>query len=74
MNEVSIIINGVRYDAVDFPYKSAPNKCESCEIFDHCFQQGKEEMKDICSLAEERGLLGAAKRVVFKYSTKKFEK
>lgn len=70
MNEVSIIINGVRYDAVDFPYKSAPNKCESCEIFDHCFQQGKEEMKDICSLAEERG----SKRVAFKYSTKKFEK
>lgn len=33
MNEVSIIINGVRYDAVDFPYKSAPNKCESCEDF-----------------------------------------
>jgi len=32
-NEVSIIINGVRYDAVDFPYKSAPNKCESCEDF-----------------------------------------
>ena len=34
MNEVSIIINGVRYDAVDTPIEiESPYTCEDCDIF-----------------------------------------
>lgn len=66
MNEVSIIINGVRYDAVEFPYKSAPNKCESCDVFAKCFIQGNGNMRELCKLANYN--------VVFKFSYKLFEK
>ena len=63
MKEVSIIINGVRYDAVEFPYKNACNKCESCDIFKHCFLRGKEEMRDLCKVAGEN--------CIYKFSAKK---
>lgn len=36
MNEVSIIINGVRYDAVDIPDKEKGD-CEGCDITDLCY-------------------------------------
>lgn len=32
MKEVSIIINGTRFEAAEFPYKNAPNKCESSKL------------------------------------------
>ena len=38
MNEVSIIIDGVRYDAVE---KDNPNhQCESCECVGECLKLG----------------------------------
>lgn len=63
MNEVSIIINGVRFEAVEFPYKNAPNKCESCDIFKHCFRIGKEEMRDLCKVTGEN--------CIYKFSDRK---
>lgn len=62
MNEVSIIINGVRYDAVDVPLKSM--HCSYCDAYDCC-----RELED--------DLLCAALDVldkIFKKSYKKFEK
>ena len=35
MNEVSIIINGVRYDAVAPQYSD--NACEECDLKEYCF-------------------------------------
>ena len=61
MNEVSIIINGVRYDAVD--KKSMPNQMFVC---DYC---------DICKLIDDfpcNRIIGINR--VFKKSDKKFEK
>ena len=42
MNEVSIIINGVRYDKVE----SEKNSCEGCEI----------PMANVCGICELRGI------------------
>ncbi len=36
MNEVSIIINGVRYDAVEFDKER--HQCELCECFSVCIK------------------------------------
>ena len=60
MNEVSIIINGVRYDAVD---ESA--YCAGCDLLDMC--------KSHCNfnLCEQ---LGIGMWYIFKKSDKKFEK
>ena len=32
MNEVSIIINGVRYDAVEVEHGTYPNICDCCDL------------------------------------------
>ena len=37
MNEVSIIINGVRYDAVE---NILPNDCYGCDLADYCDEKG----------------------------------
>ena len=60
MNEVSIIINGVRYDAVD---ESA--YCVGCDLLDRC--------KAHCNfnLCEQ---LGIGMWYIFKESTKSFER
>lgn len=38
MNEVSIIINGVRYDAVDIPKEHELRPCAYCDIADFCLE------------------------------------
>ena len=57
MNEVSIIINGVRYDLV---YAEEPT-CEICELNHICNFDGC-----LC------GLLDISEEKVFKHSTKSF--
>jgi hypothetical protein len=47
MNEVSIIINGVKYDSE--LRGLCPNKCEKCDLFHYCFNVGV-GMKNICEL------------------------
>lgn len=63
MKEVSIIINGIGFESVEFPYKNAPNKCESCDIFDHCVRIAKKEMIELCKVAGEN--------CIYKFSVKK---
>lgn len=46
-NQVSIIINGVRYESEI--RKLSPNKCEKCDLFNYCFINGV-GMKNICEL------------------------
>ena len=60
MNEVSIIINGVRYDAVNISDRHHANSCDYCEMTeDDCNQLSN------CPLSSAR---------VFKKSTKSFER
>ena len=62
MNEVSIIINGVRYDAVEKPKGvDVCNGCDICELY---------EVKDIIFPCNK--IIGSNR--VFKKSDKKFEK
>lgn len=58
MNEVSIIINGVRYDAVE---RDALDLCYGCDLYRDC------KLADCCG-----DLIGLNQ--VFKKSDKKFEK
>ena len=62
MNEVSIIINGVRYDAVESKTCFA---CEECSLIDWCEQK---PFTCICPMFN----LGETK--CFKESTKSFER
>ena len=39
MNEVSIIINGVKYDATDASLIEKRNPCGYCDIFDYCLNK-----------------------------------
>ncbi len=64
VNEVSIIINGVRYDSER--RLSCPNKCEKCDIFEHCFVKGY-GTKRICDVISRQN-------ISFKKSNKSFEK
>lgn len=64
MKEVTITINGTRFDAVEFPYRDVSNKCESCDIFDHCFLRGKEEMRELCKVAGENCIYKFAKNSI----------
>lgn len=59
MNEVSIILNGVRYDAVE--REEQGNLCDGCDLYTNCV------LADSCEnlIRLER---------VFKKSDKKFEK
>jgi hypothetical protein len=62
MNEVSIIINGVRYDAVE----EGGNNCrETCDLWEICCEY-LDESSEMCY-----DILGFQK--VFKESDKKFE-
>jgi hypothetical protein len=58
MNEVSIIINGVRYDAVEH---TGTTVCDCCDLLDDC------SIVQSCDF-----LIGGSK--IFKKSNKKFEK
>ncbi len=62
MNEVSIIINGVRYDAVE---SKTGFGCEECDLIDLCEQK---PFTCICPMFD----LGETK--CFKESDKRFEK
>lgn len=65
MNEVSIIINGVRYDAVDIYFKEC--SCDICDILEYCEADHHERLRPTCCK-----LIGENK--CFKKSDKKFEK
>ena len=62
MNEVSIIINGVRYDAVDAKTEFT---CEECDLRDLC---GILQYTCLCHVFD------ITKNQCFKKSDKKFEK
>lgn len=66
MNEVSIIINGVRYDAVE---QNNPRivGCENCDIKDICESPRGHDFIRLCSCVRGH-------QVCFKKSDKKFEK
>lgn len=67
MNEVSIIINGVRYDAVE---TTELPSCDYCDLRDYCFEIDKVAyggLSDVCAIE-----LGDNKH--FKKSDKKFER
>lgn len=69
MNEISIIINGVRYDAVEAP-KDVDFGCDVCDLHEHCSELSKATQGasfDICALE-----LGDDR--IFKKSDKKFER
>ena len=59
MNEVSIIINGVRYDAVDVLVSS----CKKCDLREECHKRSN--LLNICCIEGHN--------FVFKKSTKSFE-
>lgn len=59
MNEVSIIINGVRYDAVE--RETQESICYGCDLYKNC------KLADTCG-----DLIGLNK--IFKKSDKKFER
>ena len=64
MNEVSIIINGVRYDAVKGDYH-----CKDCDLNDKCsYLQDKLDVDLLHLCAHEMP------KQVFKKSDKKFER
>ena len=63
MNEVSIIINGVRYDTV--PTRYADNECDECDLKEYCALIELYEYS--CS-----AMIGRNNK--FKKSDKKFEK
>lgn len=65
MNEVSITINGVRYDAVDI--YSQECSCDICDILEYCEADHHEGLRPTCCK-----LIGENK--CFKKSDKKFEK
>lgn len=62
MNEVSIIINGVRYDAVDAKTEFS---CEECDLLHLC-----EKAQYMCLCL----ILDVKENECFKKSDKKFEK
>ena len=65
MNEVSIIINGVRYDAVDVP---VGEECVSCDIYNYCRMYNFPLGKLCMEIPQEKGV------TVFQKSTKSFER
>lgn len=62
-NEVSIIINGTRYDSVDVGNNKIDGDCDYCNIFKECQMF---ELTSFCSY-----YVGEGKH--FKISTKSFE-
>lgn len=62
-NEVSIIINGVRYDATDASLVEKRNPCGYCDIFDYCLNKCTGEVCYAVGVGEK----------IFKKSDKKFE-
>ena len=65
MNEVSIIINGVRYDAVEAQCNSG-SACHHCDLIAYC--KIFVEYEGICDL------FGVGDTKHFKESNKKFER
>ena len=65
MNEVSIIINGVRYD-LEIPSHTFFNRCQNCEIREIC-DNGDYYNQTICE--KFQCVIG-----LFKKSTKSFER
>lgn len=65
MNEVSITINGVRYDAVNT--YSQECSCDICDILEYCEADYHERLRPTCCK-----LVGDD--ICFKKSDKKFEK
>ena len=61
MNEVSIIINGVRYDAVDAP--KAQCACSYCDAIDDCIGHNEDVLCAIHNVIDK----------IFKKSDEKFE-
>lgn len=59
MNEISIIIDGVRYDAFDTENAT----CKGCDLKDKCREHG---FLDICYVADHN--------FIYKLSQKKFER
>lgn len=64
MNSVSIIINGVRYDAVEAPKATSCNIC--CDLYDVCENEIL-SLSDFCLDVDEE------KTMCFKKSIKTFE-
>lgn len=62
MNEVSIIINSVRYDAVETDLTGCKKK--DCDLFKYCYKDY--ENPRVCEIA--------SKNITFKKSTKSFER
>lgn len=62
MNEVSIIINGVKYDEVERNGRS--RKCMYCDIYSHCKKNNN--LIGVCNIS--------TKDVFFKKFNKKFER
>lgn len=69
MNEVSIIINGVRYDAVEAP-KDVDFACDICDRRKHCLEISEDTQGEIFSACA----LVLGKNKYLKKSDKKFEK
>ena len=61
-NEISIIIDGVRYDAVETNLTGC--KKNGCDLFRYCYK-GYENPR-VCKIA--------SRNIIFKKSDKKFEK
>ena len=66
MNEVSIIINGVRYDAIELSHNDACRECDICDILEMINEENYIEC--IC------GKFNFWYNVCFKKSDKKFER
>ena len=69
MNEVSIIINGVRYDAIPLYENEEELYCDNCDLINFCRDIDKSTMGGfsyVCANINEKGN--------FKKSDKKFEK
>lgn len=64
MNEVSIIINGVRYDAIPLPSQANGYECKYCDLYR---KDGKWDCSELNSCPLHKGF-------IFKKSDKKFEK
>lgn len=63
MNEVSIIINGVRYDAVETELTGC--KWKDCDLFKYCRHNEYRDPR-VCEISP--------KNITFKKSTKSFER
>lgn len=69
MNQVSIIINGVRYDAISLSENEDELYCDNCDLINFCRNIDKSTCGGftyVCTMINEKGN--------FKKSDKKFER